>query len=302
MLPHHLLRCALEHHLAALAPSLGTDVHDVVGGKHHVLVVLHHYHRVAYVTEVAQRGYQFFVVALVQTDARLIEYVEHVHKLRAYLCGKPYALALAARQCCRGTVERQVVEPHLQQEVKSCAYLLQYLCRYLLLLRVKMLLRLVGPAAQLADVHFGKLAYVLVPYSVRQSLAVEALAAAFRTGAFGKKLLAPLSGIGTVIVVDNVLYVFHHSVEGRKPVVGGVCQFLVNLYVAYCAVKYLRHCLLGNLLDGSLQRAVVVVQNGVYLPEYHLVLVFSQWQDASGIYALLAVGHHLVHVNLVYAP
>ena len=43
----HLGRCALKHHFAAFATGAGTDVHHVVGGQHHVLVVFHHDHRVA---------------------------------------------------------------------------------------------------------------------------------------------------------------------------------------------------------------------------------------------------------------
>ena len=38
----HLLWGALEHHLTALAPGTGTDVNDIVGIQHHVLVVFHH--------------------------------------------------------------------------------------------------------------------------------------------------------------------------------------------------------------------------------------------------------------------
>ena len=109
----HFLRSALEYHLATFAASTRAYVDYVVGSKHHVLVVLHDDDRVAKVAQLAQRAYQSLVVALMKSYRRLVENVEHVNQLRAYLCCQTYALALAARQTGRLTVERQVVEPYV---------------------------------------------------------------------------------------------------------------------------------------------------------------------------------------------
>ena len=73
-----------------------TDVHYPVGILHHLLVVLHHNDRVAYVAQRLQGGYQAAVVLLVKAYGGFVQDVEHVHQLRAYLCGKSYALALSA--------------------------------------------------------------------------------------------------------------------------------------------------------------------------------------------------------------
>ncbi len=93
-----LFRSTLKHHFAPLATGSRTDIHNVIGLFHDVAVMLHNYYGIALVAQLFQRTYQSVIVALMQTYARLIEYVEHIHQSRAYLRGKPYALALTAAQ------------------------------------------------------------------------------------------------------------------------------------------------------------------------------------------------------------
>ena len=71
---------ALEHDLAAVASRTRTDIHNVVSCKHGVLVVLDHDERVAEVTQPPQGRKQLVVVALVQTDGRLVEDIQHAHQ------------------------------------------------------------------------------------------------------------------------------------------------------------------------------------------------------------------------------
>ena len=71
---------ALEHDLAAVAARARTDIHNVVSYKHGVLVVLDHDERVAEVTQPPQGRKQLVVVALVQTDGRLVEDIQHAHQ------------------------------------------------------------------------------------------------------------------------------------------------------------------------------------------------------------------------------
>ena len=73
----------------------------MVGGVHRVLVVLHNDQRIAEVAQMAQGRKQAVVVALVQSDARLIENVEHPHQPRADLRRETDALCLAARERSR---------------------------------------------------------------------------------------------------------------------------------------------------------------------------------------------------------
>ena len=77
----HLGRCTLKHHFAAFATGARTDVHHIVGGQHHVLVVFHHDHRVAGITQLFERVDQSHIVSLVKTDRRFVENIEHIHQL-----------------------------------------------------------------------------------------------------------------------------------------------------------------------------------------------------------------------------
>ena len=72
---------ALEDHLATLATGTRTDVDDVVGMEHHVAVVLDDNDGVAQIAQLLQRTDEAVVVALVQSDAGLVEDVEHVDEL-----------------------------------------------------------------------------------------------------------------------------------------------------------------------------------------------------------------------------
>ena len=147
---------ALEHHLAAFPSGTRADVHDVVGTEHHVLIVLHHDDGIAQVTQVFQRFDQALVVALVEADARLVEDIQHIDQLRTNLGSQSDALAFTAGETGRLSVEGQIVEPHLEQEVEARAYLLQYLAGYLLLLVVQVFFHFVEPFPQFGNVHRGQ--------------------------------------------------------------------------------------------------------------------------------------------------
>ena len=86
-------------------------------------------HRVADVAQVLERLEQLAVVALVQPDRRLVEHVDDAGQLGADLAREPDALALAARERGRRAVERQVVEPDVEQEAQPRADLLEQLRR-----------------------------------------------------------------------------------------------------------------------------------------------------------------------------
>ncbi len=59
------------------------------------------------------------VVALVETDGRLVEDVEHAHETGADLSRQPDALGLAARQRGAGPGQGEVVEAHVHQEPQA---------------------------------------------------------------------------------------------------------------------------------------------------------------------------------------
>ncbi len=119
------LEVARVHDLAAVLARERADVDDVVGLEDRGLVVLDHDERVAEVAQAHERVDQALVVALVQPDRRLVEDVEHADESGADLRGEPDALRLAAREGARRPRQRQVVEPHVDEEPQPLADLLQ---------------------------------------------------------------------------------------------------------------------------------------------------------------------------------
>ena len=109
---HDVLRRAAGHHIAAVDPRAGADVHNIVGGAHGVLVVLHHDEGVAQVAQALEGAQQQVVVPLVQADRRLVKDIKHPHEGGADLGGQADALALAAGEGARLTAEGQVLEAH----------------------------------------------------------------------------------------------------------------------------------------------------------------------------------------------
>ena len=117
---------AAVHDLAAVLPRARTDVDRPVGGPDGVLVVLDDDQRVAHVAQPGQRLDQPAVVPLVQPDRRLVEHVEHADQPGPDLGGQPDPLRLAAGQRARGAVQRQVVQPDVEQEPQPGLHLLEH--------------------------------------------------------------------------------------------------------------------------------------------------------------------------------
>ena len=103
----------------------GAEVDEVVGCAHRLLVVLDDDDGVAEVAQLPERGEQTRVVALVQSDRRLVEDVEHADETRADLRREANALRLAARQRLRGAAEREIVESDVDEEAQPLAHFLE---------------------------------------------------------------------------------------------------------------------------------------------------------------------------------
>ena len=224
--------------------------------------------------------------------------------MRTNLCGQTDALALTARQGGRLAIEGKVVETDIQQEIESGTYLLEYFGSYLLLLGVELgcrcwLFQVVEPLAEFAEVHRGKFGDVLVPDAVGERLAVEPLSVAFGALAFSQKLVCPFLSTGTLVVVHHVAQIFHHTVERYEIVARRMHQFLVDADGFQRTVQYLVERLVRNIVDGRLQVATVFLQDGINLPENHLILVFPQRGNGTVVDVQLAVGNHFLQVNLV---
>ena len=86
-------------------------------------VVLHHYHRVAEVSQPDECVQELAVVALVKADRRFVQNVKNAYKTRADLTGKSDPLSLPTRQRGGPSCEREIVEPDVQEEFRACLYL-----------------------------------------------------------------------------------------------------------------------------------------------------------------------------------
>jgi hypothetical protein len=88
----HIVKRALRNHPPAVDARAQAHVDHMVGGAHHVFVMLHHQHAVADVAQVFQGVDQAVVVALVQADAGLVQHIHHAGQARANLAGQADAL------------------------------------------------------------------------------------------------------------------------------------------------------------------------------------------------------------------
>ena len=103
--------------IAAVFAGARPEVDDVIGRAHRLLVVLDDDDGVAEVAQLFERGEQARVVALVQTDRRLVEDVEHADQSRSDLRREPDALRLAAGERFRRATEREIVEADVIREI-----------------------------------------------------------------------------------------------------------------------------------------------------------------------------------------
>ncbi len=72
------------------------DVEDMVGGTDRIFVVLNHNDGVAEVAQPLERLEQPRVIALMQSNGRLVEHVQHASESGSNLGCKPDTLALAS--------------------------------------------------------------------------------------------------------------------------------------------------------------------------------------------------------------
>ena len=88
------------------------NINDPIGGANGVFIVLNDHHCVTQITKSNQRFDETMIIALVQANTRLVQYVQRSHKSGTYLASQPNALCFSARQCCCCARQREVVEPY----------------------------------------------------------------------------------------------------------------------------------------------------------------------------------------------
>ena len=209
-----VLHRALGHDLAAVDARAGADVHNPVRRAHRLLVVLDDDERVAEVAQLLEGVYELVVVALVQSDARLVEDVEHAHERGAYLRREPDALALAARERRRRARERQVLQPHAREEAETGAYLLEDAVGNHHVPRAEGRGQRLDEGQFLRDRHVAEVDDGHAAHGDGEGLLFEPLAAAVRAGVLAEVLLILLAhGLALRLAVAP-LEAVHQALEG----------------------------------------------------------------------------------------
>ena len=138
MRPEHFAGSASKDDIPSQPTGFRPHINDIIGGEHHILVMLHHNDGVANVTQFLQRVYQALVVTLVQADTRLVQYIEHIHQLRAYLRSQADTLALSTGKADGTAVQRQIIQTDIEQKLEPRTDFLQDFTGNLLLLAAEM--------------------------------------------------------------------------------------------------------------------------------------------------------------------
>jgi hypothetical protein len=212
------------HDLAAVLAGTGADVDGPVGDPDRVLVVLDHDERVAQVAQPEQRLDQPVVVALVQPDRRLVEDVEDTDESGADLGREPDALRLAAGERAGGAVEREVVEPDVEEELEPVLDLLEHPLGDLALAGGE--LEGAEEVGRLVDRHRADLGDVAPAHRDRHGHRLEPGALADRAGHLAHVALEPLAarvGLGLAVASLDV---------GADPLERGVVGALAAVAVA----------------------------------------------------------------------
>src|SRR5438128_2635793 len=97
------------------------QIQDIIRRADRVGIMLDHEDGVSQIAQSLKRVEQGVVVALVQSDARLVEDVKHADKRRADLRGEADTLRLAAAQRAALAVEREIAEADVFQKAEPRA-------------------------------------------------------------------------------------------------------------------------------------------------------------------------------------
>ena len=103
----------LGRNKTALLAGAGPHVNQIIGGTDGVFIVFNHNNRIADVPQPGQRFQQPVVVALVQTDGRLVQNIHDPGQSRTDLRGQTNALRFAAGKRARLAGQGQIIQPHI---------------------------------------------------------------------------------------------------------------------------------------------------------------------------------------------
>ena len=123
--------------------------------------MFHHNHGVSCVAQSLQGSNQAGIVALVQTNRRFVQHVQHIHQLTTDLRSQANALRLTTRQGFRRTVQGQIGQSHFHDKTKPRVDFLHDFHGDSAFLVREIIVHVCKPFAQIGDVHLRQFANVL---------------------------------------------------------------------------------------------------------------------------------------------
>ena len=191
--------------------------------------MFHYDDGVARITQFLQGIDEAEVVPLVQTDTRFIKDIKYIHELRSNLSSQTDTLAFSTRQGNRCTVERKIIQAHIEQETESAFQFLQDFGSNLLLLAIEMRLYIFQPIIQFVDIHASQLINVLVMNTEMQGFPIQACSLTIRAHIGLGKLVGPLLCGGRSILFLHHLDVLHNTFVRSEIIRCGMDEAAFNL-------------------------------------------------------------------------
>ncbi len=117
-----------KNHATSLDPCARAHIHQEVSREDRRLVMLDHNNRVPQIPETMKVLEESKVVSLMEADARFIQNIQDTHEAGTDLSGQTDPLPLACRKGDRSSVNRQVIQPHVDHEIEPFDDLLENRC------------------------------------------------------------------------------------------------------------------------------------------------------------------------------
>ena len=124
---HQLLRCTASHHLPAVNPGTGADIHNVIRSQHRIFVVLYNDNGIANVSQMLQSLNKPGIIPLVQANAGFIEDIENAHQRRTDLGCQTNALGFPTGKGAAAPGKGNIIQPDIGQKTQAIFDFLQYL-------------------------------------------------------------------------------------------------------------------------------------------------------------------------------
>ena len=111
--------------LTTIAPGIGSDVDDIVGSTHHLLIMLDDNNCVAQVPQAMDDTDEALSITLVEADTRFVQDVERAYEATSELRREGHSLALPTGEGAGETVKGQITQADLIEEGQARADLMK---------------------------------------------------------------------------------------------------------------------------------------------------------------------------------